>query len=124
MSGKDSVSWKPEIYLGGPLTGEDAELAEEMGNAPYAYSTARFPGTGIEVVWDEGNPEEAKKRKEYVRLISAAPEMLEALKAIQKRAYPKPDRTLGDCADELIVIDDLCRYVLASAQPDKEQDNG
>lgn len=44
--------------------------------------------------------------------------MREALAEINRRASPHPDRTLGECADELVRIAAVARYHLAQGAPD------
>lgn len=54
-------------------------------------------------------------------LIAAAPELLAALETINRRGSPKPDRTLGDCADELQMIVDIARAAIAMAKSPSTQ---
>ncbi len=70
----------------------------------------------------QGSSDLASRRvcAEALRLIRAQAEEIAGLKAKERRieslfatvsgiAYPKSDRTLGECADDLARIDDLCR---------------
>lgn len=54
--------------------------------------------------------------KATAHLIAAAPTLYAVLEDINRRASPAPDRTLGDCADELMRIADIARAALTRAR--------
>lgn len=56
---------------------------------------------------------------EVVALRAEVERLREALESINRRASPSPNRTLGDCADELMWITDIARAALSSITGDE-----
>lgn len=94
-------------------------LAVELVDGIRGYTCEFAPSQREHEYWyDRLEASLVRRRAAIVATATSGQDRLrEALENINRRASPKPDRTLGDCADELTYIADLARAALSSQPP-------